>query len=73
MSEMVTIYMEGAAAVRTRLGMWLHLRRCEACRRYYDQVRRTVVLLGSRTPDPPPNRTEDGLLEVARGQRRGDP
>jgi len=73
MSEMVTIYMEGAAALRTRLGMWLHLRRCDACRRYYDQVRRTVALLGSRAPDPPPARTEEGVLAVARGQRRRDP
>jgi predicted anti-sigma-YlaC factor YlaD len=70
MSELATDYMERATPFRTRVEMWLHLWRCEACRRYFDQLRRTAALLGSRSPGPPPRGTEDGLLDFARGQRR---
>jgi predicted anti-sigma-YlaC factor YlaD len=72
MSELVTDYMERATPIRTRVEMWLHLRRCEACRRYFDQVRRTAMLLGSHQPGPPPDGTEEGLLAAARGQRQRD-
>jgi predicted anti-sigma-YlaC factor YlaD len=72
MSEMVTIYMERAAPLRTRVAMWLHLWRCEACRRYFDQLRRTAALLGSRPPGPPPRGTEEGLLAALRGRQRRD-
>jgi predicted anti-sigma-YlaC factor YlaD len=67
MSELATDYMERATPFRTRVAMWLHLWRCEACRRYFDQLRRTASLLGSRPPG-----TEDGLLAAVRGQRRRD-
>ena len=67
MSELVTDYMERATPLRVRLGMWLHLLQCDACRRYFDQVRRTVQLLGSRPPAPPEPATEDSVLAAARG------
>jgi predicted anti-sigma-YlaC factor YlaD len=73
MSELVTDYMERATPIRTRVDMWLHLWRCEACRRYFDQVRRTAILLGSHRVGVPPQGTEDGLLAAARGQRQHDP
>ena len=73
MSELVTDYMERVTPIRVRVDMWLHLWRCEACRRYYDQVRRTVRLVGSQQPEPPSHETEDGLLAAARGQRRRRP
>jgi predicted anti-sigma-YlaC factor YlaD len=72
MSELVTDYMERATPFRLRLEMWLHLWRCEACRRYFDQVRRTAMLLGSRPLGAPPHGTEDGVLAAARGQPRRD-
>jgi predicted anti-sigma-YlaC factor YlaD len=67
MSELVTAYLERAVSLRTRLGMWRHLMSCEACRRYYDQMRRTVRLLGSHPPAPPDQGTENGVLAAARG------
>jgi predicted anti-sigma-YlaC factor YlaD len=73
MSELVTDYMEGATPLRTRVEMWLHLWRCEACRRYFDQLRRTTVLLGSGPHEPPTQQTEEGLVAIVRGQRRRDP
>jgi predicted anti-sigma-YlaC factor YlaD len=68
MSELVTDYMERATPLRLRLDMWWHLARCEACRRYFDQVRRTVRLLGNRLPTPPAQTTEDGVVAAARAQ-----
>jgi predicted anti-sigma-YlaC factor YlaD len=71
MSELVTDYMERATSVRLRLAMWWHLWRCEACRRYFDQVRRTVALLGHGQPPPPDTPTEDSLMAAAhRPERR---
>ena len=70
MSELVTDYMEHAVSLRPRLDMWWHLSRCEACRRYFDQVRRTVRLLGN-DPQPPAADTEEGVLcRGARGAPR---
>jgi predicted anti-sigma-YlaC factor YlaD len=73
MSELVTDYMERTTSFQTRAGMWWHLWRCEACRRYFDQVRRTVTLLGSDRPPLPVHPSEEGLLAVARAQRHRDP
>jgi predicted anti-sigma-YlaC factor YlaD len=73
MSELVTDYMERAAPFRLRLEMWLHLWRCEACRRYFAQLRRTAVLLGSGRPGAPSQGTEERLLASAREHRQHDP
>ena len=68
MSELVTDYLERAVPLRSRLDMWWHLFRCEACRHYYDQIRRTVRLLGSGYPRPPASATEEAVLAAARGE-----
>lgn len=73
MSELVTDYLERAVPLRKRLDMVWHLVRCEACRRYYDQMRRTVRLLGSGSPRPPAGGTEDSVLAAARGEQQRDP
>ena len=72
MSELVTDYLERAVPLRTRLDMLWHLIRCEACRRYYDQIRRTVRLLGSGSPRPPAGGAEDTVLAAARGEQQRD-
>jgi hypothetical protein len=68
MAELVTPYLEGTLPVRLRIAAWYHLRLCDACRRYVDQVRRTIRFLGSGPPPtPPPNEQEImALLESAR-------
>jgi predicted anti-sigma-YlaC factor YlaD len=73
MSELVTDYLERAVSLGKRLDMWWHLCRCDACRRYYDQMRQTVRLLGSGSPRPPDRGTEDNLLAAARGGPQHDP
>lgn len=72
MSELVTDYMEHATSLHLRLSMWLHLSRCEACRHYYDQVRRTVALLGRGQATPPGQGTEDTLLATVQGSQQRD-
>ena len=73
MSELVTDYLERAVSLRTRLDMWWHLVRCEACRRYYDQMRRTVRLLGRGPPGPLTGGTEESILAGTRGKQPRDP
>ncbi len=72
MSELVTDYLERAVSIRKRLDMWWHLVRCEACRRYYDQVRRTIGLLRNIRPSPPDDSTEDGVMTAIRSQQGPD-
>jgi predicted anti-sigma-YlaC factor YlaD len=73
MSELVTAYLERAVSLRRRLDMWWHLFRCEACRRYYDQVQRTVRLLQRGPTKPPDSHTEERVLAAARGEQPRDP
>ena len=72
MSELVTDYLERAVSMRKRLDMWWHLVRCEACRHYYDQMRRTVRLLGSRPPVAPDRNAEEDVLAAVRGEQPRD-
>jgi predicted anti-sigma-YlaC factor YlaD len=53
MAELVTDYMEGGLTVRAWLAARIHLLLCGACRRYFDQLRRTVALLGRGEPAAP--------------------
>ena len=72
MSELVTDYLEQATPLRLRLSMWLHLLQCDACRHYFDQMRRTVRLLGSHPAQPSNPATEDGVISATRERRTGD-
>jgi predicted anti-sigma-YlaC factor YlaD len=66
MSELVTDYMEHALPLRSWAGARWHLVLCPACRRYYDQVRRTVRLLSAGKPAPPPAATEAEVMASLR-------
>jgi predicted anti-sigma-YlaC factor YlaD len=68
MSELVTDYLERVVPIRKRLDMRWHLFRCEACRRYYDQMRRTISLLRRMAPNPPGTGTEDRIARRALDQ-----
>ncbi len=65
MSELVTDYLEHELPVRRRFGVWLHLRLCEACRRYTDQMRETVALLSRQPPAHLPSAEEERLIAAA--------
>ena len=66
-AEIVTPYLEGALAPRARLAALFHLRLCGPCRRYLEQVRKTIRFLGSGPPPPPPENESEiiALLESA--------
>ncbi len=72
MSELVTDYLERAVSMRKRLDMWWHLVRCEACRHYYDQMRRTIGLLRRLPPSRPDTSTEDGVVATAQRRQERD-
>lgn len=69
MSELVTDYLEGALALRTRLAARWHLFLCPACRCYYEQMRRTVRLLAGRGLPPPDPAVEAAMLAHLRDAR----
>ena len=72
MSELVTDYLERTVSIRKRLDVWWHLLRCEACRHYYDQMRRTIGLLRRIPPNRPDTSTEDGVVATMRRQQEHD-
>ena len=45
MAEMVTDYLEGDMPWHHRIPAWLHLRACDACTAYFQQMRQTIALL----------------------------
>lgn len=66
MSELVTPYLERAVSLRARLNIRRHLMLCQACRHYYDQMRRVVRLLGANHPVSPDRGAESGVLTALR-------
>ena len=70
MSELATDYLEHALPLRAWAEARWHLALCPACRRYYDQMRRTVRMLAAGTLPPPAAATEADLLA---GFRDGKP
>lgn len=72
MSEIATDYMEGKLPLVRRLRARRHLLLCEACRRYYDQLRRTVALLAGGGRTPPPAAVEDKILAAVKAEASRD-
>jgi predicted anti-sigma-YlaC factor YlaD len=69
--ELVTDYLEGVLAQPDRDRFEGHLRACDGCTSYLEQMRETIVLTGMLTEDqiPPEGRAE--LLHVFRAWRDG--
>lgn len=44
-AEQTSDYVDGTLTWRRRVAIWLHIMLCDACHRYVDQMRATVVLL----------------------------
>ena len=49
--ELVTDYVEGALSRRDRRRFEAHLRACPNCSAYLEQIRATIALSGSITPE----------------------
>ncbi|HXT81106.1 MAG TPA: zf-HC2 domain-containing protein [Acetobacteraceae bacterium] len=72
MAELVTGYLEGTLSIRTRAAARLHLAVCDACTRYYDQMRRTIRLLGGTPPPAPSEGTEERVIRAALPPGQGE-
>jgi predicted anti-sigma-YlaC factor YlaD len=70
-TELVTDYLERTLPWRRRLSIRLHLRKCDACRRYIDQMRKTIRLLAGRPLPAPPTEIEERV--IARASEPGSP
>jgi hypothetical protein len=68
LSELVTPFLEGTLPARTRFAARFHLWFCVACRRYVEQMRRTIDFLGSG-PQPPPPESENKIIELIDASR----
>ena len=68
--ELVTDYLEGSLGWRDRRRVEKHLRGCEACGRYLDQMRETLDLLGTVPVDTLSTEAQSTLLDAFRDLRR---
>ncbi|MBS0639940.1 MAG: zf-HC2 domain-containing protein [Acetobacteraceae bacterium] len=50
MAELATDYLDGTLPWYRRWSARLHLHACQACRNYFDQMRRTIALLRGAPP-----------------------
>jgi len=68
--DLVTEYFEGALAVAQRARFEAHLEQCRHCRRYVEQLRRTISTLGELKAEEIPRHVRDELLKTFRGWKR---
>jgi anti-sigma factor RsiW len=64
--ELVTDYLEGALDAADRSRFEQHVSVCDNCRRYLEQLRRTIELTGTLTPDDLTPEIEAELLHAFR-------
>lgn len=60
--ELVTDYLEGALSPAERARFDLHLRDCDPCVEYIDEVRLTIGILGRLTPADLPSPVREVML-----------
>ena len=68
--EIVSDYLEGALPEADRERFDAHLEICEGCRRYLDQMRTTIRVVGTLTEDDLDPRARDQLLQLFREWNR---
>ena len=64
--EIVSDYLEGALPEADRERFDAHLEVCEGCRRYLDQMRTTIRVVGALTEDDLDPGARDQLLQLFR-------
>lgn len=65
--ELVTEYLEGALDPVQLARFEHHLAACGKCRQYLEQLRQTIRVTGTLTPDDLPPEAEEALLDAFRG------
>jgi anti-sigma factor RsiW len=68
--ELVTDYLEGALDERDIRAFERHLAGCDGCTEYVEQLRVTIRLVGTITPDDLTPAAEAALVQAFRGWRR---
>ncbi len=68
--EIVSEYLEGALPDVERERFDAHLEGCEGCRRYLDQMRTTIHVVGTLTEDDLDPGAKDQLLQLFREWNR---
>ena len=64
--ELLTDYLEGAIPAADRAVIDAHLATCDGCTRALDQLRRTIRLTGTITPDDVPPGQREALAAAFR-------
>ena len=67
--ELLTDYLEGALSPRAQTRLQGHLRSCDGCRAYLEQLRATISALGQARLPPPDARVRAELIELYRRYR----
>jgi len=70
MVELVTDYLEGNLGWLTRRRFEKHLRACDGCTRYVEQMRETLALLGTVPADTLSPEAQSTLLDAFRDFER---
>jgi len=68
--EVISSYFDGSLGRRDRRRFEAHLRECEACERYLEQMRETVDLLGKVSLDTLSPEAQSTLLDAFRDLKR---
>ena len=69
--ELVTDYLENALAADERARFDDHIGRCDGCTEYLRQMRQTIELTGTLSPESLPTEAERALLHAFRGWHTG--
>ena len=69
--ELVTDYLEGRLPGDVRARFEHHLTGCDGCTAYLEQMRTTIVLTGSLTPDGIEPAARNALMHAFRGWSAG--
>ena len=64
--ELVTEYLEGALPPAERARFEAHIVPCDGCRKYLEQIRKTIELTGRLTPEQLDPQAEAALLGAFR-------
>jgi anti-sigma factor RsiW len=64
--ELVTDYLEGALPRRERRRFEAHIRKCDGCTNYLEQIRLTIAATGRLTEETIAPEVRDALLDVFR-------
>jgi anti-sigma factor (TIGR02949 family) len=67
--EIVTAYLEGALKRRDRKAFERHLKKCEGCTNYVEQIRITIETVGRVKGDDLPQELRDELVAAFRDWR----